>query len=535
MNLLGPQRLFGTNVGKAAFRWWFVVSSLALLNSGRASFAASLSRPEIDSYNVRVGTQTFAGLYQFTTNTLLVETAEAIRELGSDIMKGYLGPDFPRQYHISLPVSITNLVSLAQNEPSCRRTLDMSFRHFILWVYPFGEFWPFDGYSKAERSNEYRQIRDLATYLLTNYNNSGKTFYLGHWEGDWYLLPGYNVNTNPSPMAMQGMIDWLNTRQQAIDDARQQVPHTNVDVFCYAEVNRVRDAIVGGANVNQRMINRVVPYITNLDFISWSAYDGMDLNPSDLVVTFDYLNSKLPSAKENVIPGRRIWIGEYGWGTLTTDQQEPKTRTFISRALNWGPRFLLFWEIYNNEPNRHFCLIDSNETKVPTYYLHRRFIKRARLAAARFLESEDRLPNDLEFWALMSPLLDEPLTPLVSLRLTVAEVADIAAREATCICQLTQGVYGDEQAMVRVSWGTADSGTEVTSWQHTQSLGLNTNFIPATFRATLQDLLPDTEYFVRFSATNAAAAAWSPASIRFRTMALEPPPAVSIPKRLPAQ
>ena len=37
---------------------------------------------------------------------------------------------------------------------------------------------------------------DLTHYLLTNYNNSGKTFYLGHWEGDGYL----NVNdwtTNP--------------------------------------------------------------------------------------------------------------------------------------------------------------------------------------------------------------------------------------------------------------------------------------------------------------------------------------------------
>jgi len=36
---------------------------------------ASLSDPAVDAYNVRVGTQTFAGLYQFTTNTLLVETA----------------------------------------------------------------------------------------------------------------------------------------------------------------------------------------------------------------------------------------------------------------------------------------------------------------------------------------------------------------------------------------------------------------------------------------------------------------------------
>src|SRR5215471_18560787 len=33
--------------------------------------AATLSDPAVDSYNVRIGTQTFDGLYQFTTNTLL--------------------------------------------------------------------------------------------------------------------------------------------------------------------------------------------------------------------------------------------------------------------------------------------------------------------------------------------------------------------------------------------------------------------------------------------------------------------------------
>jgi len=40
---------------------------------------------------MRVGTQTFGPSYQFTTNTVLVETAEAILGMGSDLVKFHLG------------------------------------------------------------------------------------------------------------------------------------------------------------------------------------------------------------------------------------------------------------------------------------------------------------------------------------------------------------------------------------------------------------------------------------------------------------
>src|SRR5580704_12915830 len=45
--------------------------------------AAPLSNPTVDNYDVRVGTETFAALYKFTSNTVLVETAQAITNLGS--------------------------------------------------------------------------------------------------------------------------------------------------------------------------------------------------------------------------------------------------------------------------------------------------------------------------------------------------------------------------------------------------------------------------------------------------------------------
>jgi len=494
----------------------FGAAALGLATASSLS-AATLSCPEADAYNVHVGTQTFAGLYQFTTNTLLVETAEAIRTMGSDVIKGYLGPDFPRQYRTTLPAGVTNLLVLARNEPSCRRVLDMPFRHFLFWAYPFGNSWPFDGYSAAERADDYRELYDLTCYLLTNYNHSGKTFYLGHWEGDWYLLPNYNTATNPSPVAIHGMIDWLNNRQQAVDDAKRATPHAEVDVLHYTEVNRVRDAMSGDPEINQRVINRVVPYVTNLDCVSWSSYDGMNLDSSNLLATLDYIQSNLPASKASVIPGRRVWVGEYGWGTASTPAQEPLNRVYLQKLLPWGPRFILFWEIYNNEKNpdgslRNFCLVDQNTNFTASYYLHQRFINNARLAVARFFEANGRVPNDAEFAGLTAPALHFPLPPLVRLSVRNAGATPPTNGIVQVRGMLTQGIYGDDEAAVWVFWGREDGGTVRTSWEHAQPLGVNTNFNPATFTAMLTNLPAGSSYFFRFYATNASGGAWASAS-----------------------
>lgn len=479
--------------------------------------AATLSDPEVDAYNVRIGTQTFAGLYQFTTNTLLVETAQAIRGLRSDIIKLYHGPDYPRQYRITLPPNITNLLTLARDEPSCRAVLDMPFRHFVMWAYPFGKSWPFDGYSASERADDYTEMFDLTCYLLTNYNNSGKTFYLGHWEGDWYLLPNYNTATNPTPTAIQGMIDWLNNRQKAVDDAKRAISHSNVNVFHYAEVNRVLDATSGNTNINQRVINRVVPFVTNLDFVSYSSYDVMNSSAGTLSATLDYMQSMLPTNKAAAIPGQRLWIGEYGWGTSDNSTQERNNRAYLRRLLNWntGPRFILFWEIYNNEANRAFWLIDSNNVKVASYDLHQRFLNNTRLLIAQFKERKKRLPDESEFGPLVTPMLSQPLPAPTHLavRNLGASLADGSAVSVSG--GLAQGVYGDDCAVVRLFYGQQDGGTNRADWAQNLFLAVNTNFNPRTFTATLTNLAPNLSYFFRFYATNSSGEAWAPASQQF--------------------
>ena len=520
----GPARMasgFGFGI------WRFIIL-LVGLGAGNLASAATLSDPAVDSYNTRVGTETFSGLYKFTSSTLLVETARAITNLGSDTIKLYMGHNTSGQSGVTLGSNITNLLTLARNEPSYRQVLDMPFRRFIIWEYPFSNpDAPFqDGnYTSTEQANDYREMYDLTRYLLTNYNHSAKSFYLGHWEGDGYLSVN-NWTTNPSAAVVTGMILWENVRQKAVDDAKASTSYSNVNVFYYAEANRVRDAMNNGTNNNVRMINAVIPYVTNLDYVSYSSYDGMNLSTSSLYSTLDYMQAHLPTNKAGLVPGERMWIGEYGWGSNTTDSQEALNRSYIQRLLGWNSggqclQFILFWEIYDNEVAKNFCLIDSNNVQTASWYLHQRFINQGRLLTAQFKETNGRLPTDTEFSSLMTPLLNQSLPAPVNLTVANGAVTGVTAASATVAGTVAQGIYGSDQATLWVFCGSQDGGTVRANWQQSVRVAVNTNFNPVTLSTTLTNLAPGANYFYRFYATNASGEAWAPASAAFTT-ALDP-------------
>jgi len=467
---------------------------------------------DADVFNYGIGTQTFSPLYQFTGQTKLVETAKAIQGMGSTTLKFFLGKGFDKQYGVTLPSSITNLAALAQNEPSCRAVLDMPFQQYLLWTYCFtAPGWWADGFSAAEKRAEYTEIYDLTRYLLTRYANSGKHFYLGHWEGDWYLLPGYDTSINPSPTAIQGMRDWLNTRQQAVDDARRDTPHRGVDVFAYAEVNRVRDAMDG----KQRVINAVVPGVTNLDFVSYSSYDMQDLSPAKIIATLNYAESQIPTNKAGSIPGKRLFIGEYGWGAEPPDIQETRSRHYAQTLLGWGAPFVLWWEMFNNEPGRSFHLIDPKGGKTPNYHFHQRFLNAARLWVAGFKQTNRRVPTakEYQFWAVTQ--LNHPLEPPVSLNVGNLSAARVGADAAVVTGTLRQGIYGDAWGRVFVAWGVRDGDTNPAQWEHVMDLGNNSRFGTNSFKARLRELDLNATYFYRFYATNTAGIAWSMESSSF--------------------
>ena len=61
---------------------------------------------------------------------------------------------------------------------------------------------------------------------------------MGHWEGDWHLT--YSARDKVTPTKSQGMINWLNVRQRAIDDAKRDTKSNDVHLYQYTEVNLVQ-------------------------------------------------------------------------------------------------------------------------------------------------------------------------------------------------------------------------------------------------------------------------------------------------------
>jgi len=346
-------------------------------------FVASLSDDSstplpASPFNYVLGTQTIGATYHFFDNmTVLEETALAIANMGS------------------------NMIKIKSDDDPEFKVMDMDFLYTFIWWRSTSTLW-FNGLSEQGKQEEYSATYAFASKLLTRYNNSGRSFFVGHWEGDWYLLPGYNASLVPSDTTLQGMVDWLNTRQKAVDDAKKAISHTNVNVWCYTEVNRVRDAMEG----LRRIANDVLPH-TNIDYVSYSSYDMQNLNQTDIDATFDYLAKNIPP--KSGIPGKRLWIGEFGISETNAGSplnHEKLNREIIIKYLNWGPDFILFWEMYNNEIDKNgnqvgFWLINNKNEKQPLYFTFQKLYTNGAIFVTTFNQQHGRNPTAQEYttWA----------------------------------------------------------------------------------------------------------------------------------------
>jgi hypothetical protein len=360
---------------------------LALAHCAGANAATNAP---LDTYNYVIGTQTIGASYQFTQEPILVETARAILAMGSSTLKFSLTPQVgsaPRPH---------TLAEAAEGDLAVKAVFQMPFANYVMWVSPLGA--PGGGpFAAARLGAEREELYDLTKHLLKTYNGTGKSFYLGNWEGDW-LLTRMDPNYVPTTEEVQSMIDWANTRQKAVDDARRDTPHANVHVYYYVEVNRVRDAMAGKV----RVANKVLPR-TNPDFVSYSSYDSQvgDIE-KNFAEALDHLQAQL--APKPGISGKRIFIGEYGMPLLgNSAQAQASLACHVMRAgLRWGCPFVLYWEMYNNEVTpdgrqRGFWLIDDHGVKQPVYFTHQKFYEQARAYVADFTARKGRVPSREEF------------------------------------------------------------------------------------------------------------------------------------------
>ena len=362
-----------------------------------------ITDPDVLNYNYSIGTQTIGPSYGFTTSDRLVESSKAILDMGSNILKISLSTG---SYNIT-GRSYSSITSLVRDDPSFSEVLNMPFTYYFFWARSNSN-WA-DEYSNAERLEDSIQIADLTTYLLTKFNNTGKQFYLGHWECDWYLLPNYDVTYVPSDSRLNCMIQLYRTRQNAVDEAKRITSHSNVEVYSYCEVNRVVDAMNG----LRRVVNYVLPY-TNVDYVSYSSYDAQGLNQTEYNNVLNYIEGNLPPRPQ--IIGKRVFVGEMG--RCSYDLSSSKTlhesvnRENIRKAIYWGAPFVLYWEMYNNEISngiqKGFWLIDNTNTKWPLYDTYSNFYAKAKQWVFNQKKILNRLPTREEYMSWANTTLANP-------------------------------------------------------------------------------------------------------------------------------
>src|ERR1700724_780740 len=304
------------------------------------------------------------GLYNFTPEDYLDEGGDQLLVFGTRVIKVWLTNDVATLYPFNSDWTppAANVVELAQ-KPYFQTLFAKPFTTYLLVVKPVTDSPQFlSGMTAADVAAESGQMHDLASYLLTTYAGTGKTFVLQNWEGDHLLRAGLTAQQDPPAISVQGMIDWWNARQDGVARARAEVGERGVRVAHAAEVNLLADAMAGRVTAT----NDVLPY-THADLYSYSSWD-IQFDPAVLTQALDYLRSKVPPS---ALYGRRnIYIGEFG---AAKDQVHDGAlrREVIDElseaALGWGVRYAVYWQVYDNES---YVTIDALKQRPTVAELH---------------------------------------------------------------------------------------------------------------------------------------------------------------------
>ncbi len=362
----------------------------------------------IEDYNFILGTQAIGNSYKFTNNeSALIEQAKHIRGMGSNILKVSLGPKAPKTYGIfNKDLKIDNTLDLFKAYPDFKKTFDMDFKYVFMWVHTLTKVQWKKGINKSEEKILYDEMYEFASYLLKQYNNSGKTFMIGNWEGDWLLHTNYNRNMTPSQEHVDNMTKWFNIRQQAIDDAKKKVKHKNVHLYHYIELNLVLKGMDGKTCI----ANDILPNV-DVDFISYSSYEAIknrtyEEKKSTLAGIFDYLEKQM-KPKEGLPFKRRAFLGEYGYhanvnNPKSFDKQFAETKEIIQITFELELPFALHWQMYNNEYDKNkvskqMSLINEQGMKVPLYYYHQNFYKKMNEYLIDYKKTNKNYPTEEVF------------------------------------------------------------------------------------------------------------------------------------------
>lgn len=360
---------------------------------------------QLEPYNFVLGTHAISGSYQFTSDNLLVEQAKKIREMGSNILKITLGKNSPDIYGINEVVKSTKTLALFTNNVPYKTVCNMDFKYIFFWVHTLTNVdWKND-MGAANEKIIYDEMYEFASHILKTYDNSGKTFFIGNWEGDWLLIPNYDRTVTPSPTFIANMTKWFQVRQRAIDDAKKASTAKNVALYHYIEANLVLKAMNGEPAVASSVLPNV-----DVDLVSYSSYEAIKdktyaQKKIDLDNIFKYLEAQLKPKSE--IPfSRRVFIGEYGYQANaskpeTIQKQFDETKEVMKIAFELNLPFALHWQMYNNEYengiSKQMSLINESGAKTRQYFLHENFYKAMNTYLKEEMQKNSKYPTSAQY------------------------------------------------------------------------------------------------------------------------------------------
>jgi len=342
-------------------------------------------KSDLEDYNFVLGTQGIGGYYKFTDESALIEQAKHIRAMGSNILKISLGKKSQKVY--GLPIKkVKSTKELFLSNKDYKIVFDMDFKFIFTLVHSLTQIQWKKGINKKEEQILYNEMYEFVSYLLKEYNNSGKTFMIGNWEGDWLLHPEYNRKITPPKKDVKNMTKWFQIRQKAIDDAKKKTKHKNVQIYHYIELNLALKGMNGDVCIAEDILPKV-----DVDLVSYSSYEAIkkrnfEEKTKTLTAIFNYLEKQLKPKKD--IPfTRRVFIGEYGYQANINNpqsfvKQHNQTKEIMQIALALNLPFALHWEMYNNEyhkktgQSKEMSLINEQGMKTSLYFLHQAYYKK---------------------------------------------------------------------------------------------------------------------------------------------------------------
>jgi hypothetical protein len=318
---------------------------------------------EIVTYTPSLGICNWSSLYKFTYKNLLEEGAIVINNNFKcfNTIKIYLGKRSQMIYGFEEDVSGKSLLEIAKLPHYEKIFSSPNFSTVIIFCHSThhkkSNYWN-TIFTDEDRKREIDEFNKLSMHLRRFLS---KIFILQNWESDNYR--------HKSKDATQRMIEWVTARQEGVDIFRKSNVYIKYDmvqpfcdnVFHGFEINRVKD--------NNSCIYEVVPHI-RVDLISYSCYETQQ-NKDEFEYAINIILSKINRNRKYTKGGvppcldifqSPLYIGEFG---LSNSHYQDSVvihtlNNIYEIASKYHFPYINFWNLYNNEENRDFGLINKD-------------------------------------------------------------------------------------------------------------------------------------------------------------------------------